>query len=1058
MGEPFESSIPLWLEEKPPSQTSQTPVQTRCQELPFKELTWENFERLCLRLVRLEADVERCQMYGERGENQAGIDLYARKISTNKYTVYQCKREKNFGAKKIEAAVNKFLESEWVVQTNHFVLCTQESLKSKQRADAFKTQSEVLSAKGISLICWDSDELSIKLKAHPEIVDDFFGRAWVVAFCGEVQAESLDKKPIEDSLIQNYQAWVINKTSYFIVPGLPENFSIINDWIPLSATRIKGDKEPFKAELITELYNHCVIVANSGSGKSTLIRRLVNYLANIGKQVLLVRLPDVLRLLKHGKTFGDAIIDVSIDGFNIDQNFSMLGFSNPDYLLADGLDECNDRANIAEKLKSWAEGHPATKIIVTNRIGYESELLSDWTQVEIKPLNKENIQRFALKLLKISLKHEINFQEKLFIFEKVLEDEKILSLVATNPLLLGFILQLVKSDVDTRQMNRTEIYKAVIDIACDHLPQFRETIEFNKRSAKRILEISAWKLMHQPLLTEDELIGEVIRELQDKGYTLQQSEIEAEKGISFWETQRIFTRSKFGYQTIINFVHLSLCEYASSQYACQLGDADLQKWIYEVKQDIKWRETICFTSGLGAGEKIVRYLLELDHPVNLNSKEALLAVAATVESKKISSELLEAVVNRIQPRLESSSPEIIFEATHALLSMLPKASKLVAGIAESLLANSQFWTRIAAMRLALDCNEENINLDSLNQIIHDILSDKIIPELPLLFSVKISKTRRCKTHEWNIRNQVIFYGCQLLLKKQQNIEAANQVLQFISQGCLSVGTAISVRKFLNEYFIEKLKTIEHQEDKKQWFSLWWKFSRPDKAFAELNSSQNTLRNIQKLEMARYADQAFLEAIIRVAGIHIENKERKQRSQDLVALGILYKGMGWRDMPTNAWDILGESSNAETLDVVLNGMIVALNIDAKNLVNEALWLLDDINRFFSFDLSPIKKVLQKEEISEEYLQKMEYLGELYQDKTAFNAIYHQIPNVPVVFNWERVAYLQLSPEILVQALEHPSQGICKSAALLIKYGAGGDKAINLAKSIVGENEWQVWEEM
>jgi ABC-type oligopeptide transport system ATPase subunit len=1054
MEEQSEISVPSWLEE-PPSQTISPPVQTRHQELPFGKLAWEDFERLCVRLARLEANVEHCQLYGERGDDQAGIDLYARKTLAAKYTVYQCKREKNFGPAKIEAAVTKFLEGEWVEQTDTFILCTQESLKLKQRADAFKTQSEVLRQKGISFICWDSDELSIKLKAHPKIVDDFFGRAWVVAFCGEVQVESLDIKTREDSLTQNYRVWLIDKTSRFVVPGLPEQFSITTDWIPLSARCIQGDKEPFKAELITELYNRCVVVGDSGSGKSTLIRRLANYLANTGKQVLLVRLPDVLRLWRQSKTFGDAILDVSTDGLNIDQSSSRLALSNPDYLFADGLDECNaERANVAEQIKAWAGGHPATKIIVTNRIGYESELLPCSIQVKIQALNKENLLKFASKLLAASLTEKTKFAENIALFEGVLQDDRIFLLMKTNPLLLGFIVQLLKSDVNISQKNRAELYKAVIDLACDHLPQYREPIEFNKRSAKRILEISGWKLLHQPLLTEDELMEDIIRELQEKGYTLQQSESEAEKGISFWENRRILARSKLGHRNIINFVHLSLCDYAAGQYASQLKEADLQTWVQEVRQDIKWRETIYFTSGLGAGEKIARYLLELDNSRDLSSKEALLAVAATVESNKISSELLEAVVNRIQPRLESSSPAIIFEATNVLLSMLPKAAKFIGGIAESLLANTQLWTRIAAMRLALACYEENIDLDDLKQIISEIISEPVIPNLPFLISSK----RKCTQYEWNIRNSVILYGCKLLLKKQNGIETANQILQFISQRSLSSGPVDSVKKLLMNYILENLKLTELQEDKKEWYSLLRELTRHDQPFEEFNSPQTTLKELQTLEQTRCGDRAFSEAIIRTVGMPIENKEHRQASQDLVALGILVKGMGWREMPTTAWDILSERTDTEAVDIVLKGMIAVLDIPPQRLTLEAFWMLEDINRFFSFDLASIKAVLQTGQISEEYLQKLEFLKEVYKDESASQVMYHQIPRVPVAHKWERAAHLHLSPEVLAHALEHPSQGICQNAALLIKHGAGGHEAIELAKSIVGEDEWQAFEEM
>ena len=44
------TSIPSWLETPPLSQLS-PPVETRLQDLPFGELSWEDFEKLCLRLA-----------------------------------------------------------------------------------------------------------------------------------------------------------------------------------------------------------------------------------------------------------------------------------------------------------------------------------------------------------------------------------------------------------------------------------------------------------------------------------------------------------------------------------------------------------------------------------------------------------------------------------------------------------------------------------------------------------------------------------------------------------------------------------------------------------------------------------------------------------------------------------------------------------------------------------------------------------------------------------------------------------------------------------------------
>ena len=187
------TSIPSWLETPPLSQVT-PPVETRLQDLPFGELSWKDFEKLCLRLARLEANIEDCRLYGEHGQKQEGIDLYARQKFAEKYHVYQCKRVKDFGPVKIKEAVSKFLEGEWINKTDTFVLCTKESLRSTERVNELEVQRTLLKAKGITLLHWDCNELSIKLKDLPKLVDDFFGRAWVTAFCGQEEANKLGKR------------------------------------------------------------------------------------------------------------------------------------------------------------------------------------------------------------------------------------------------------------------------------------------------------------------------------------------------------------------------------------------------------------------------------------------------------------------------------------------------------------------------------------------------------------------------------------------------------------------------------------------------------------------------------------------------------------------------------------------------------------------------------------------------------------------------------------------------------------------------------------------------
>ncbi len=184
------NGVPAWLE-IPASSSVAPPVETRLQELPLEQLDWEDFERLCVRLVRYEADIEHCQLYGERGQKQDGIDIFGRLRGATSYAVYQCRRIEKFGPAAIKAAVDDFLRGKWSERSSRFVLCTTNSGIRRQHADVIEEQAAALAKRRISFEPWDRSRISELLKIHPELVDDFLGREWVRAFCGEQAAQSL---------------------------------------------------------------------------------------------------------------------------------------------------------------------------------------------------------------------------------------------------------------------------------------------------------------------------------------------------------------------------------------------------------------------------------------------------------------------------------------------------------------------------------------------------------------------------------------------------------------------------------------------------------------------------------------------------------------------------------------------------------------------------------------------------------------------------------------------------------------------------------------------------
>ena len=187
--------VPAYLRELPESLVEANPIDTRIQELPFDQLTWRNFERLLFRLVRKNADVEYCAPYGRPGQAQDGIDVYAR-LSGGRHVCWQARNRKHVGASDIKKAVDDFLNGKWGASAERFVLCVSASLADTALQDTIEAQAARLDAKGIVFEGVDGIQLSEKLRPHPEIVDDFFGRNWLVAFAGEEAAANL-KRPLE---------------------------------------------------------------------------------------------------------------------------------------------------------------------------------------------------------------------------------------------------------------------------------------------------------------------------------------------------------------------------------------------------------------------------------------------------------------------------------------------------------------------------------------------------------------------------------------------------------------------------------------------------------------------------------------------------------------------------------------------------------------------------------------------------------------------------------------------------------------------------------------------
>jgi len=165
------------------------PVTTSVPLLPLCELSFDNFQRLSVRLLSASSEAISCQEYGTLGQKQEGIDLYARVAGQTKMEVWQCKRYEKITVRDVNAAVKKFLDGKFVAETSKFVLVTSASTEEAKLADAEIAAAKTLREKGIEFQLMGRTKLTEELKKHPSIINDFFGKCWVEACCGRDVAE-----------------------------------------------------------------------------------------------------------------------------------------------------------------------------------------------------------------------------------------------------------------------------------------------------------------------------------------------------------------------------------------------------------------------------------------------------------------------------------------------------------------------------------------------------------------------------------------------------------------------------------------------------------------------------------------------------------------------------------------------------------------------------------------------------------------------------------------------------------------------------------------------------
>ncbi len=382
------------------------PPSTRSQQLPTDEMSFENFQRLSVRLLSVMKCVVHCQEYGTPGQDQEGIDLYARLPNQSKIEVWQCKRYEKITASTIKYAVEEFLNGKLVADTFKFVLVTTAETEANSLADADQAAAKELQKHQIEFSLIGRTQLTVELKKYPEIIDDFFGREWVTECCGAEISEQLGQRlsaqdvPIYRKKLGDLYLGVFEQADAFQALTSSKDHAVSlplsQRWVmptlsckqetaitPLCDTTSqdseqenspdgtqRGEPQTFKrnsktssastemsAEAFVGSTEQGVILGDPGSGKSTLLRVIALDLLSENPSMRLIaqrfgnRLPVWLpfAFLSTRVSSGDSIPDAAAAWIRknggdteLEQLLKRAICDNRLLLLIDGLDEWSD--------------------------------------------------------------------------------------------------------------------------------------------------------------------------------------------------------------------------------------------------------------------------------------------------------------------------------------------------------------------------------------------------------------------------------------------------------------------------------------------------------------------------------------------------------------------------------------------------------------------------------------------------------------------------------------------------------------------------------------------
>lgn len=554
------------------------------------------------------------------------------------------------------------------------------------KADAGGTP--VIAYRYCRTLCETTKEFSVPGLGQSLPIDE----AWIELRVVEDTKDRRSQKDSLEKMIREYHEW----------ERLAEDFTIYKRWdvdtLPAFATK-------------------CVIIGGPGGGKTTLIQRLAHDLAKRDQLVLRVSLKLLKRQLEAGTAIDDSLASFLGEALGMERMIAKRVVNQLDFLLADGLDECDPgREFVAERLRVWSGGHPQCRIVVTTRpVGHHAGLFPGFDHLELLPLSDSNVRDHARRLFSLAVEDADKAASTCSLFLKGIDQDRakgqqsVRSLAARNPLLLGFLVRLAVDEQGAVD-NRAELFSKTLALM-EHTPNSSaaDSPALPSWTANIALDVIAFHLISNPNAELYNLRDRIAEELTRvaPGSDVARA---AEQVIDYWQHRRVIEKLTAGHLCAVTFVHPTLGEFAAARHLSRLAEDEFKACFYDARRQALWHQVIVLAACIDRNNRTLRELLQLDDPLDVNSIEARIAASAVADGAGDES-VRQEVASALIKRLESPIPVVAIESALSLVPIASFVSKLLANAVEPLLEHQQEWTRLGARCLRLWADPQDTDVD-----------------------------------------------------------------------------------------------------------------------------------------------------------------------------------------------------------------------------------------------------------------------------------------------------------------------------------------------------------